>query len=1636
MIIRFLGIAVACLIFGIISDWSFSTMVPAQVQAAGSDLLIETSVTFTTGNYTYENVIVTNNATLTLDGIVTIKANSFTIDTGATVTANGLGYTWGQGPGAGETYFSYGGGAGHGGNGGMCDCYYHVAGGTAYGSMTEPTEPGSGGGGGTYAGAGGGVIRLDVTGMLTINGSVTADGDNARWLASDGGGSGGSIYITTHTLAGSGSITVDGGNAVEYKAGGGAGGRIAIYYITDNFIGVKSAHGGSGIEYGGAGTIFTRGTDIYGDLIIHNNTTPGTTSIPDGTHNFNSIAITQGNLIISSGSTVTTRNFTIGDNATLYQNGGSITTGNLSILSGGTVTHSTGYTVNLTVTTDLIVAEGGNITANGLGYRWGQGPGAGETYFSYGGGAGHGGNGGMCDCYYHVAGGTAYGSMTEPTEPGSGGGGGTYAGAGGGVIRLDVTGMLTINGSVTADGDNARWTASDGGGSGGSIYITTHTLAGSGSITVDGGNAVEYKAGGGAGGRIAIYYITDNFIGIKSAHGGSGIEYGGAGTIFLDNMPQVMISTNQTPVEALVESPPTKPYSAQLRTFYSTNSSFNPALPDPYFSVNLSLPTIVLTHGWNPDYPTFATPSGTVPDMVNELGQVILERFGDQVNIFWWNWTEEARAGSPVDPANNTWREGGLLADSLYMAFGDNYTHEFHFIGHSLGTMVNKVAVDVLLQKYDSQKIHVTILDAAEIGDLARRVQPIPEQAVWIDSYITAFGDAHNEAVNVILRENMPISSNPTLVGTMRGLISSHSYAWEWYRDTIIPTEDFPQPTTEKHLMGNQWSFENGGFTGWPGSNSYFIQTRSTSDSKLYLEGSTPTQATIILLGRSTLLIGQAGLITLTAITNPIKFIGDVVSDYYDIEVDGLVQRAFKATLREASPTYIWVPVQIPDEATHISFEYIFPNRGDGDFLSVGINTTQLFAIEGELSSNTTFVSSSYIDISNWQGQNVELFIGLESSGAPNAEVIVQNIAFHTIDDSLMIFSKTPGSNSLNTTKDSIIQVQFTSSINATSINESTFNVDGSISGKISGNYTGGGTANITFNPFWDFQIGETITVTLTTGINGTDNRTLSEPVTWQFTVEAPQGYGGFTDSGQLLGSSSSRAVSLGDIDGDGDLDAFIANLDSIVDEITDHSNKVWLNDGSGNFTNSGQFLGDSPSTGVSMGDVDSDGDLDAFVTNHWQANKIWLNNGSGNFTDSGQSLSNSPDEDVSLGDIDGDGDLDAFIANDQQANTVWLNNGSGNFTDSGQSLGNSDSMKVSLGDVDSDGDLDAFVANFGSQANKVWLNDGSGNFTDSGQSLGSYGSFGISLGDVDGDGDLDAFVSNFEVLVGNKVWLNNGTGNFTDSGQSLSNTGGIYNSLGDVDGDGDLDAFTIVSDSPNEVWLNNGSGNFSDNGLSLGNSSSLGIALGDIDGDGDLDAFVANDNDQGNKVWLNVPPPTIITTSPGNNMVSISIDTTIQIIYNVHMNTSSVESAFSILPPITGNFTWSDNNTIMTFTPTQSLSNSTTYTATTAQSLAGSSLWEDYHWSFTTELASGCFIATAAYGTDTAEEIQILRDYRDGVLLNNKLGAEFVRLYYQYSPPIADFISQCEVLRTIVREGIIDPIVAIVERGHSFWSD
>jgi CubicO group peptidase (beta-lactamase class C family) len=352
--------------------------------------------------------------------------------------------------------------------------------------------------------------------------------------------------------------------------------------------------------------------------------------------------------------------------------------------------------------------------------------------------------------------------------------------------------------------------------------------------------------------------------------------------------------------------------------------------------------------------------------------------------------------------------------------------------------------------------------------------------------------------------------------------------------------------------------------------------------------------------------------------------------------------------------------------------------------------------------------------------------------------------------------------------------------------------------------------------------------------------------------------------------------VGLGDLDGDGDLDAVFANPQR-------HNSEVWLNDGHGQFTDSGQEL-TQYGHGVGVADFDGDGDLDAFITCHYfvRPSRVYLNDGSGNLQDTGQDLGDADmsGADLNLLDLDGDGDVDVHVMYyDPQGlpDKVYLNDGRGVFSDSGLAL---DEEVIAWGDLDADGDVDYLGKRHG-QGYVVWLNDGRGQFAEGWQlEDAQVMEGGIALGDFDGDGDLDALVANGFRSGGSHptilLW-NDGSGQFTDSGFQFNPTQGAELALGDLtcpggqcqgDGDGDLDVFVSNFDLPNEVWLNDGSGHFSDSGLRLGTDghTSTRASLGDLDGDGDLDVCVGSltarpeiwfNADDFNPVWQPLPSAT-----------------------------------------------------------------------------------------------------------------------------------------------------------------------------------
>ena len=347
------------------------------------------------------------------------------------------------------------------------------------------------------------------------------------------------------------------------------------------------------------------------------------------------------------------------------------------------------------------------------------------------------------------------------------------------------------------------------------------------------------------------------------------------------------------------------------------------------------------------------------------------------------------------------------------------------------------------------------------------------------------------------------------------------------------------------------------------------------------------------------------------------------------------------------------------------------------------------------------------------------------------------------------------------------------------------------------------------------------------------------------------------------------------DIDGDGDLDAFVGEFDGNTNFFRNTSTNSSIP--AFNLESSDNAFGLSDIGYVSQPtfvDIDADGDLDAFV-GETNTNTNFFRNTSTNSSIPAFNLESSDNafglsetgglSSPTFVDIDADGDLDAFVG-DIFGNTNFFRNTSTNSSIPAFNIafGLSDigeDSSPTFVDIDGDGDLDAFVGE----------RDGNTNFfrnTSTNSSIPAFNlessdnAFGLSdIGyishptfvDIDGDGDLDAFIGAED---GNIHFFRNTSTNSSipafnlessDNAFGLSDIG-RFNSptFVDIDGDGDLDAFVGEYAGNTNFFRNSNSSVPAFNLESSNNAfgiSDIGVSSSptfvDIDGDGDLDAFV-----------------------------------------------------------------------------------------------------------------------------------------------------------------------------------------------------
>jgi enediyne biosynthesis protein E4 len=347
----------------------------------------------------------------------------------------------------------------------------------------------------------------------------------------------------------------------------------------------------------------------------------------------------------------------------------------------------------------------------------------------------------------------------------------------------------------------------------------------------------------------------------------------------------------------------------------------------------------------------------------------------------------------------------------------------------------------------------------------------------------------------------------------------------------------------------------------------------------------------------------------------------------------------------------------------------------------------------------------------------------------------------------------------------------------------------------------------------------------------------------WKFTdVTETAGVG---DTGYGLG------VCVGDYDNDGHLDIYLNNFGP---------NVLYRNNGDGTFSDvtqaAGVGNGDKVGAGACFLDMDGDGDLDLYVANYVDftfekhqtrvvnghpayvgpmmygpvPDTLFRNNGNGTFTDvsveSGIAAHSGTGMGMVCADYDDDGDTDIIVGNDAMGNFVFRNDGKGRFEEVGLFTGlaydlhgiGQGTMGVECGDYDNDGRLDFHMTSYQKQWATLYRNLGGGMFQDvthiDGAGAGTFPNvtWGTGLIDFDNDGNRDLFIACGHLQDTVDLWddttsyharnillANLGRGKYADvsarSGDglsvSLSSRGAAFD---DLDGDGDLDVVILNS--------------------------------------------------------------------------------------------------------------------------------------------------------------------------------------------------------------------------------------------------
>ncbi len=337
-------------------------------------------------------------------------------------------------------------------------------------------------------------------------------------------------------------------------------------------------------------------------------------------------------------------------------------------------------------------------------------------------------------------------------------------------------------------------------------------------------------------------------------------------------------------------------------------------------------------------------------------------------------------------------------------------------------------------------------------------------------------------------------------------------------------------------------------------------------------------------------------------------------------------------------------------------------------------------------------------------------------------------------------------------------------------------------------------------------------------------------------------------------------SVMIADVNKDGKRDLIVANGGT-------GNLSIYLGDGKGGFTQAkgSPFpAGPNPSD-ITLGDFNGDGNLDVAIANHGvKLVTVLLGDGKGGFSFAPGSPfsvpSNPHPHGIAAADFNGDKKLDLAVDSwGENKVLVMFGNGDGTFQTTGVKfdVGKMPYQRLRVADLSEDGNADIITSNFEESSVSVLLGDGKGQFSRKDFPVPSS-PFGLSVGDFNGDRHLDIAIDHYSghgtdpSKNGLSILFGDGKGNFNLAKGSPYPVGHYPATVvaGDLNGDGITD-IAIPNNMENTVTIYLGG---RDGIKQAGPPIPVGhgpecVAIADLDGDGKADLVVANEAD--NEVWV-----------------------------------------------------------------------------------------------------------------------------------------------------------------------------------------